>query len=152
LVAEGFGLGEKVAEFFFVEGFEDFKQLSEAVVGVVNGGEDLGVILGENAGPKAGVACGNAGGVAEAVAGTAERGGVSGEGREGGDGGHDVRQVGYAGDLVVVALWGHGRKNTAADDLPKGGKTLEISRRRVVRGGEDAGGVLTAEEIGAGGF
>ena len=145
-------MGEKVAEFFFVEGFEDFKQLSEAVVGVMHGGEDLGVILGEDAGPKAGVACGNAGGVAEAVAGTAERGGVSGEGREGGDGGHDVGQVGDAGDLVVVALWGHGRKNTAADDLPKGGKTLEISRRRVVRGGEDAGGVLTAEEIGAGGF
>jgi hypothetical protein len=75
-VAEGLGGSEEVLEFDFVEGFEDFKQLSEVAVGVAHGGEDGGVILGDDAGPEGGVAGGDAGGVAEAVAGAAEDGGV----------------------------------------------------------------------------
>jgi hypothetical protein len=48
----------------------------EVAVGVAHGGEDGGVVLGDDAGPEGGVAGGDAGGVTEAVAGAAEDGGV----------------------------------------------------------------------------
>ena len=125
-VAEVLGGGEEVLEFDFVEGFEDFKQLSEVAVGVAHGGEDGGVILGDDAGPEGGVTGGDAGGVAEAVAGAAEDGGVVHEGGEGGDAGHELREVGDAGDFLVVAFRGHGGEDAAADGLPEGGEAFEV--------------------------